>query len=99
MDEQDTSRGNAGVASAFQSGWNAQGQRDDAKKTAKNTLKTAQKPTGLQTTRPALTALIPSMKSGGRVKKTGLVLLHRGEHVVPAKRSKKTSSKRTIIKP
>ena len=67
------------------------------KRQSKNTLKMAQKPTGLQTTRPALTALIPSMKKGGRVKKTGLVLLHRGEHVVPAKRSKRTSLRKTTF--
>ena len=32
---------------------------------------------------------VPSMKRGGRVKKTGLVRLHQGEQVIPAGRSKK----------
>jgi hypothetical protein len=43
---------------------------------------------------------VASYKKGGRVKKTGLALVHRGEFVIPAKRSrhKKASGKRTIIK-
>jgi hypothetical protein len=43
---------------------------------------------------------IPSFKRGGKVRKTGLALLHRGEHVIPASksRSKKTSRAKTMIK-
>jgi hypothetical protein len=43
---------------------------------------------------------VPSMKHGGRVKKTGLHLLHKGEHVIPAaKRSAKSGShKRVLVK-
>jgi len=41
---------------------------------------------------------VGSFKNGGRVKRTGLALLHKGEHVVPAKHAKsrkRTSHKRT----
>jgi hypothetical protein len=45
-------------------------------------------------------ATIPSFKKGGRVKRTGLAFVHRGERVIPAKRSRtKRSSKRTVTKP
>ena len=30
-----------------------------------------------------------SMKKGGKVKKTGIYLLHKGEHVIPVKKEKK----------
>jgi hypothetical protein len=36
---------------------------------------------------------VPSYKKGGRVKKTGLALLHKGEHVIPKGKSRKSSSK------
>jgi len=68
------------------------------KRQARNTLKKSQRRTGLQTTQPALTETIPSFKSGGRVKKTGLALLHRGEYVVPAGRTKKVSRRKIVIK-
>jgi hypothetical protein len=32
--------------------------------------------------------MIPSYKKGGRVKETGLALLHKGEHVIPVKEAK-----------
>ena len=35
----------------------------------------------------------PSYKKGGRVKKTGLALLHKGEHVIPRGKSRKSSPK------
>jgi hypothetical protein len=44
---------------------------------------------------------IPSMKKGGKVKKTGLHLLHKGEEVIPAnkvKRRKDSMRKRTTVK-
>jgi hypothetical protein len=43
---------------------------------------------------------VESFKKGGRVKKTGVYLLHKNEHVVPAKhRSNKAASrKKAIIK-
>jgi hypothetical protein len=41
-----------------------------------------------------------SLKKGGRVRKTGLYRLHKGEDVIPAKRrsGKATARKRTLIK-
>jgi hypothetical protein len=33
---------------------------------------------------------IASKKRGGKIRKTGIYRLHKGEHVVPAKRSKKS---------
>lgn len=44
---------------------------------------------------------IPSLKGGGKVKKTGLHVLHKGEVVTPAHKArsrKRTTSKRTIVK-
>ena len=40
---------------------------------------------------------IPVFKRGGRVKRTGLIYAHRGEHVIPAKH-RKVSRKRTVAK-
>lgn len=40
----------------------------------------------------------PSMKKGGRVKKTGLHLLHKGEEVVPAKKAKSFRRKKVSAK-
>jgi hypothetical protein len=103
MNQDDGSQ--SGTAGAFQQGFSA---AQNKKKTGKaqNTLKKAQKTGSFQTSQPAATATIPlkpiqSFKKGGRVKKTGLALVHRGEFVVPAskKTSKKTSRKRTTIKP
>lgn len=90
----------SGSASAFQSGF-AAGQNKNQNRKAKSTLKSAQqKPTGLQTTQTPLAGMIPMAKKGGRVTKGGLVHVHRGEHIIPAKRSKgKASHKRTTIKP
>ena len=36
----------------------------------------------------------PSMKKGGEVKKTGVYLLHKGEHVIPKKYTKKRDEKK-----
>ncbi|MCL4405226.1 hypothetical protein M1295_01460 [Patescibacteria group bacterium] len=36
---------------------------------------------------------VPSYKKGGKVRKTGLALLHKGEHVIPKGKSRKSSSK------
>ena len=59
----------------------------------------AKKPSGLSTTVPSITAMIPSMKRGGRVKRTGLIYAHKGEFVIPAKRSgRKVSRTKTVIK-
>ena len=43
---------------------------------------------------------VPSFKHGGRVKKTGLALVHKGEYVVPVKqaRGKARRHKRAIVK-
>jgi hypothetical protein len=43
---------------------------------------------------------MPSMKRGGRVKRTGPHLLHKGEFVVPAKQASRKASthKRSIVK-
>lgn len=46
---------------------------------------------------------IPSMKKGGRVKKTGLHLLHKGEEVIPSNKVKSlkrkgSNRKRTSVK-
>jgi hypothetical protein len=72
------------------------------KSRAKNTLKKAQQgPKSLQPAENAMTGQIPSAKHGGRVTKGGLLRVHRGEEIVPTKRSgrKKTSGKqRTITK-
>jgi hypothetical protein len=68
---------------------------------AKSTLKKAQfGESGLDTSSDTTTALIPSFKRGGRVKHTGLAMLHRGEHVVPAgkHRVRKASPRKTFIK-
>ncbi len=35
---------------------------------------------------------VPSYKKGGRVKRTGLALLHKGEHVIPKNKVKKVSA-------
>lgn len=51
----------------------------------------------LQLIKPGMTVVpmagaqvaVPTMKKGGRVKKTGLHLLHKGEMVVPARMVKK----------
>ncbi len=40
---------------------------------------------------------IPVFKRGGRVKRTGLIYAHRGEHVIPAKH-RKVSRKHTVVK-
>jgi len=72
------------------------------KSRGKSSLKKAQKgPGGLQTAQSPLTDMIPSAKRGGKVIKTGLLHVHRGETIVPAGkgRVKKTSRKRTVIKP
>jgi hypothetical protein len=37
---------------------------------------------------------LPGMKKGGRVKKTGPHMLHKGEHVTPAKGKKRSPRKR-----
>jgi len=34
---------------------------------------------------------LPSYKKGGTVKKTGLAMMHKGEHVVPAKKESATA--------
>ena len=77
----------------------AQNRRD--RNQAKSTLRKAQGPTtGLDTTQTPLTAMIPSFKHGGRVKRTGLAYLHKNEYVVPAKHrdTRKASRQRTITK-
>jgi hypothetical protein len=70
-------------------------------KRSQSTLRGAQSPSDVSTTTPDLSsATIPSFKKGGRVKRTGLAFVHRGERVIPAKRSRtKRSSKRTVTKP
>jgi hypothetical protein len=95
----------SGTSSAFQAGFGKAQQKSGARK-ATNTLrkgaKSALKNAGasLSTQQPAVKALIPSFKKGGRVKRTGLIYAHRGETVIPAKQSrKKASGKRTTIKP
>ena len=68
---------------------------------ARNTLKKAQfGESGLDTTQQDVGALIPQAKKGGRVKKGGLVRVHAGELIVPAKHrsTKKASRKRTVTK-
>lgn len=40
----------------------------------------------------------PSYKKGGRVKRTGVAIVHKGEYVIPAKHSRKMSRKRSVIK-
>ena len=49
---------------------------------------------------PIQAGQIQSFKKGGRVKKTGLALVHRGELVIPAKRRhvKNASHKKSIVK-
>lgn len=37
---------------------------------------------------------VPEYKRGGRVRKTGLAKVHRGEYVIPAKRGKKRATKK-----
>jgi hypothetical protein len=37
---------------------------------------------------------MPGMKKGGKVKKTGPHLLHKGEHVTPARQAKKPPPRR-----
>ena len=107
---QDTSRGLGGLANAFQKGYAQGGQKQKANK-AKNTLKVADQTSRSQSVlskaktpanlSPTATPLSPpSFKRGGRVKRTGLALVHRGEYVIPAKHSsgRKASRKRAIIK-
>jgi hypothetical protein len=63
------------------------GQGATQRRKAKSTLKQAQKlTTGLDTSSPVVSALIPSAKRGGWITKDGLVHVHAGEHIVPAKR-------------
>jgi hypothetical protein len=49
---------------------------------------------------PVLKQVLGSYKHGGRVKKTGVYLIHKGEHVVPAKHRSagKATRKHTVIK-
>jgi len=75
-------------------------------------IKGAGKPAaGLDTSQPMQTAaadttpkklanFIPQAKHGGRVMKAGLVHVHRGERIIPAKHSRKRTSgkQRTITK-
>lgn len=94
-----------GSSKAFQGGASAVGGKQGAGK-AKKKLKSVQQkasqagPVALETQQP-LTATIPEMKRGGWVRKTGLAVVHRGELVIPAKRSRSKASgarKRTVIK-
>jgi len=41
---------------------------------------------------------IPSMKKGGKVKKTGLHILHKGEEVIPANKVKLSKGKGSMRK-
>jgi hypothetical protein len=96
----DSSQG-GGASDAFQAGFSKGQSRSKAAK-AKNTLKQAQSPLSSGTT-----AMIPlqsvqgfpvkSFKRGGHVKRTGLALLHRGEHVIPAGKSKTKNPKTKIV--
>lgn len=43
-------------------------------------------------------SLIPSLKKGGMVKKTGLHLLHKGEEVIPANKVKSLKRKGSMRK-
>jgi hypothetical protein len=47
-----------------------------------------------------LAGQVPSYRKGGRVRKTGLALVHKGEFVVPAKSASRKASthKRSIVK-
>lgn len=89
-----------GASNAFQQGF----QKSQRMQQAKSTLKRAKKSntSGLKTMMPQVTSMIPSAKTGGRVTKGGLLRVHRGEDIVPAKRGRRktTSGKqRTITKP
>jgi hypothetical protein len=89
--------GLSGTASAFQSGFNRKPKAPKQPKGKKNAGGDAT-PT---TTSPLIPGMnIPVFKHGGRVKKTGLVLAHRGEVIVPAKRARRKVSghKRTVVK-
>jgi len=89
---------NTGASSGFQAGWDLAGQKAQAGR-SKKAISRASKSSGLETT-PVVTALIPSFKHGGRVKKTGLVYVHRGERIIPAKHGRrKAFVKHTVIKP
>jgi hypothetical protein len=103
---QDDSSG-GGASGAFQQGLQRGQQKRQVSK-SKNTLAKALQPSGLTASPVTSSALIPlktatpsSLRKGGRVKRTGLALVHRGEYVIPAKRSRsrKSGGKRTIIKP
>jgi hypothetical protein len=89
--------GNSGTASAFQRGWDSASGKGKGKKNK-------QKPSApVNASFPAPGAVAPAggfqtYKNGGRVKKTGLALVHKGEYVVPAKGTRKASHKKTITK-
>jgi len=89
--------------SAFDKGFNKGTQGVQAQGAVKRTLEKAKRPVqGLQTTQTDLK--IPFAKHGGKVTKTGLVYVHRGEQIVPAKRrsgkqrSGRKASAKTVIK-
>lgn len=94
----DTDRG-GGSSSAFQTGF----QKGQQVSKGRSTLKRAKKTdlSGLSPTSPQATSMIPSAKKGGRIAKGGLLRVHRGEQIIPAKRSRKKVSgkQRTITKP
>jgi hypothetical protein len=76
---------------AFQMGWDLAGSKGkkQGKKGGDNKLAEA----------AGLSKDTPVFKKGGRVRKTGLALVHKGEYVVPAKAGRrKPSRKRTLIK-
>lgn len=79
---------------------------------AKNTLKQRFEPGGEQQQKPQRRApmqitppnvvgrsgVVGSFKKGGRVRRTGVYLLHQNEHVIPATHAKKASRRKTFIK-
>lgn len=96
---------------AWQAGWDAGGAASRKQKAPKNKKsadgnaspdvdQSAQKKQGGRKNPFSILSYIPHMKKGGRVKKTGLAVVHKGEYVVPAKHrtAKKASRKRTILK-
>lgn len=113
-DDSDDSRGgNAGVASAFQAGFSKGKQKKaSTPKPPGGGAKAGASDVRFQIGQAGVSgaptigdlsktlwANPPSNKRGGRIKRTGLALLHKNEFVIPAKhRSAKALHKRTITK-
>jgi hypothetical protein len=104
-DDDDSKQKGGGASGGFQRGWDAAGDRAKGKNTVRKGKSRDGGSGGLGGLLgggiiPVLQKVIGSYRHGGRVKKTGLYHLHKGENVIPAgkRRASKASHKRTVVK-